>query len=287
MKKSYPLKKAVKKPKSKKQLPAKIIFGFPGYNIQLMFNLLSLVIILATITCVFTVDSPSSIRSGFIPRKALVAGSAALGLTLGKIYLNGRTFNEDVNMNGKDVVITGGNTGLGKETAVNMAALGANVYILCKSMVKAASAVKNICEESGSSKVYALPLNLGDLESVKSCFAGLNERLTKVDVLVNNAGVMALPKRNLTVDGFEYHIGKSKYISSANNFTHIVFNPGINHLGHFALTALLFPLLQNAPDARSTFLDPAYLNKFLPFYVLGLSQSAVKLTDLQSSMSAI
>ncbi|SEH82638.1 hypothetical protein SAMN04489835_4598 [Mycolicibacterium rutilum] len=108
------------------------------------------------------------------------------------------------------VVVTGGNSGVGKATAASLAADGHSVLIACRDVEKARQAAATM---SGDVEVAAL--DLGDLSSVRA-FA---DSVPTVDVLVNNAGVMAVPLTR-TADGFESHIG-------------------INHLGHFALTCLL------------------------------------------------
>lgn len=108
------------------------------------------------------------------------------------------------------VVVTGGNSGVGKATAAALAAAGHTVLIGCRTLPKAERAA---AEMTGD--VEVAHLDLADLDSVRS-FA---ESVKSVDVLVNNAGVMGLPLTR-TADGFEAHMG-------------------INHLGHFALTCLL------------------------------------------------
>ncbi|KAL7522767.1 hypothetical protein ACHAWX_007470 [Stephanocyclus meneghinianus] len=142
-------------------------------------------------------------------------------------------------MDGKLVVITGGNTGLGLESAKRLAAAGATVVITSRDLEKGRKAaeevedyVKSNADETANGKVMVANLDLCDLDNVKSFKSRLENEIgtdRKVDVLINNAGVMAIPDRRLTKDGFE------KTFQT-------------NHLGHFALTATIFPLL--APDAR-------------------------------------
>jgi len=137
-------------------------------------------------------------------------------------------------LKGQVIVITGGNTGLGLESAKRLAAAGATIVITSRNLAKGARAVQIIQEyvksqngDDDSSKIYAAPLDLCDLESVKAFPTALKQILpsgSTIDVLMNNAGVMAIPELEITKDGFE------KTFQT-------------NHLGHFALTALMMPLL--------------------------------------------
>lgn len=113
---------------------------------------------------------------------------------------------------GRTVIVTGANSGLGKATAAALAAAGAHVILACRDVAKGEAAADRM-----RGKVEVRALDLADLASVRR-FAG---GVTSVDVLVNNAGVMAIP-RATTADGFEMQFGT-------------------NHLGHFALTGLLLP----------------------------------------------
>lgn len=157
-------------------------------------------------------------------------GSAA-ALTAFKIISDGPVFNEPISLLGKDVVITGGNTGLGKESAVKLASLGARVIILCRPSKKSDDAVIEIKQRSGNNDVKFIPVDLSDLSSIRKCAKEVKSELSKLDVLMNNAGVMAIPERQVTKDGFEMQMG-------------------INHLGHFALTNELLGLLKKAPNGR-------------------------------------
>ncbi|MGH3166597.1 MAG: SDR family oxidoreductase [Trebonia sp.] len=120
-------------------------------------------------------------------------------------------------------LITGGNTGIGRATAIALARDGGRVYIACRSPELGAAALSAIKSASGSDTVWLLPLDLASLDSVRSCAASFLERDEPLDVLVNNAGVGG--QRGLTADGFELHFG-------------------VNHLGHFALTQLLLERLK-------------------------------------------
>jgi NAD(P)-dependent dehydrogenase (short-subunit alcohol dehydrogenase family) len=129
-------------------------------------------------------------------------------------------------MNGKTVVITGGNTGIGLETARSLVAKGAHVVIACRDTGKAAGAVEDIKRSSNSTRVSRVELDLGSLASIQICAAQLLEKHGKIDVLINNAGVWPRQRRT-TAQGWEQTIG-------------------INHIGHMALTMKLLPSLRKA-----------------------------------------
>ena len=120
---------------------------------------------------------------------------------------------------GRFVVITGANSGIGLEATRQLAERGAEVVMACRSESKARAARESL----GSPRVSVASLDLADQSSIARFAAEMNEKGRKIDVLVNNAGVMALDESR-TVDGYETQFG-------------------VNHLGHFALTARLFPLL--------------------------------------------
>lgn len=133
-------------------------------------------------------------------------------------------------MQGKTVLITGGNTGIGRATAVGLAKLGAAVTITSRDVRKGEAAAAEIRRESGSEAVDMLRLDLASLADVRR-FAGeyLAEH-PRLDVLINNAGLM-LSDRSETVDGFETTFG-------------------VNHLGHFLLTNLLLDRLRASAPSR-------------------------------------
>lgn len=129
---------------------------------------------------------------------------------------------------GRVAVVTGANSGLGYVTARELARKGARVVLACRSEVRGSEAADRIVAEVPGAEAEFARLDLGDLASVREFAAAFPyERL---DLLVNNAGVMAMPY-GTTVDGFETHFG-------------------VNHLGHFALTGLLLPALLDALAAR-------------------------------------
>ncbi|CAG2106075.1 unnamed protein product, partial [Medioppia subpectinata] len=128
------------------------------------------------------------------------------------------------------VVVTGGNTGIGKETAHQLAIRDAKVYILCRDTKKGETAVNDILSVTPKANIKLLSLDLSSLKSVRKCVEELSGLETKVDILINNAGVMGCPEWQ-TKDGFEMQFGT-------------------NHLGHFLFTLHLIPLLKKAPAAR-------------------------------------
>ncbi|MEV8015519.1 oxidoreductase [Streptomyces sp. NPDC086554] len=137
---------------------------------------------------------------------------------------------------GRTAVVTGANSGIGYVTARELARRGARVVLACRSEERGSRALARLRSEVPGVEAEFSRLDLGDLSSVRE-FAASYERDAGqrpgdggLDLLINNAGVMALPYRQ-TVDGFETQFG-------------------VNHLGHFALTGLLLPLLLRTPGAR-------------------------------------
>src|SRR5579875_2812443 len=120
--------------------------------------------------------------------------------------------------NGKVAVVTGANTGIGFEAARVLAERGATVVLACRNLEKAKSAVERIRASTGAG-VATVQLNLASLASVREAAQDLRERYERLDLLINNAGLM-MPPLGRTEDGFELQFGT-------------------NHLGHFALTGLL------------------------------------------------
>ncbi|MEV0999243.1 oxidoreductase [Nonomuraea sp. NPDC050202] len=129
-------------------------------------------------------------------------------------------------LTGRTAVVTGANSGIGLPTALELARHGAHVVVAARDPDKGAEAVRLILREASDARVEFGRLDLADLASVRRFAAGVSE----LDLLVNNAGV-ALISRQRTRDGFEMQLGT-------------------NHLGHFALTGLLLPLLAARPGAR-------------------------------------
>jgi NAD(P)-dependent dehydrogenase (short-subunit alcohol dehydrogenase family) len=131
---------------------------------------------------------------------------------------------------GRTVIVTGANSGLGRIVARELAVHGARVIIASRDRAKGAEAAAAIKAVAPSSTVEAAQLDLADLTSIREFADRIRASNDHIDLLVNNAGVMAAPYRR-TPDGFELQFGT-------------------NHLGHFALTGLLLPLLEDRPNAR-------------------------------------
>ncbi|BDY05768.1 oxidoreductase [Ferrimonas sp. YFM] len=132
---------------------------------------------------------------------------------------------------GKVALITGANAGLGLGTATELAKKGAEILMAVRSTSKGEQARQLILKQVPQAKVSILPLDLADLESVAALGKELRQRQQPLDLLINNAGVMFLPKRQESAQGHEMHWAT-------------------NHLGHFALTHELLPLLEAAPAGR-------------------------------------
>jgi NAD(P)-dependent dehydrogenase (short-subunit alcohol dehydrogenase family) len=133
-------------------------------------------------------------------------------------------------LSGHTAVVTGANGGLGLQTSLALAAAGAHVVLAARDPRKTDAAVARIAERSPAASLEVVPLDLGDLSVVGTAAQQVLAAHPRVDLLVNNAGVMAMPRRT-TADGFELQLG-------------------VNHLGHWALTAHLLPALLAAPAAR-------------------------------------
>ena len=133
--------------------------------------------------------------------------------------------------NGKLAVVTGATGGLGYETALALARAGADVLVTGRNAEKGRAAIESIKRAVPSAKVRFAMLDLASLASIRAFAASMLANGRPLDLLINNAGVMDLPTRRLTEDGFELQFGT-------------------NHLSHFALTALLLPLLRKAQAPR-------------------------------------
>lgn len=131
---------------------------------------------------------------------------------------------------GRTVVVTGSNTGIGFETALAFAGRGAEVVLAVRDVEKGRAAVERIRMEYLHASVTVQPLDLSSLESIRAAAEELQAKRTRLDVLVNNAGIAHAP-RSRTEDGFERIFGT-------------------NHLGHFALTGLLLPSMLRTPGSR-------------------------------------
>ncbi len=131
---------------------------------------------------------------------------------------------------GRVAIVTGANSGIGYETAKALAAKGATVVMACRNLEKANAAADKIRQEVPEAKLTVMKLDLADLASVRAFTEAFRAKYDTLELLINNAGIM-IPPLTKTKDGFEVQFGA-------------------NHLGHFALTGLLLPLIQNTQGAR-------------------------------------
>lgn len=131
---------------------------------------------------------------------------------------------------GRTAIITGANIGLGFETALALAGKGCAVVLACRSLDKAEAAKTRIVAQHPKAAVTCLRVDLSSLKSVRAFAAQFRKQHKKLDLLINNAGIM-MPPFSLSEDGFESQLAA-------------------NYLGHFALTGLLLPLIAKTPNAR-------------------------------------
>ncbi|KAK5647718.1 hypothetical protein RI129_002610 [Pyrocoelia pectoralis] len=163
-----------------------------------------------------------------IPKPVLYGSSiaATIGFVcLIKEWAGGARYRKHVPLNGKVVIITGANTGIGKETALELAKREAKVYLACRDMKRCEAAREKIVLESKNKYVYCRKCDLASLSSIREFVNRFNKEEKQLDILINNAGVMSTPKDSKTKDGFEMQLG-------------------VNHLGHFLLTNLLLDKLK-------------------------------------------
>ena len=133
-------------------------------------------------------------------------------------------------LTGKVIIVTGGNSGLGYESVKAFAEKGAEVILACRSVDKGEKAKTDIAMGYPSAKIIVKKLDLMDLSTVVEFANNITKMYDRLDVLLNNAGIMMTPYQ-LTKDGFESQFGT-------------------NHLGHFALTGLLFDIILKTPGSR-------------------------------------
>ncbi len=150
----------------------------------------------------------------------------------------------------RTAVVTGANSGIGLETTRGLAVLGARVVMACRDLGRGEQAAADILKSVPGADLDVRPLDLADLASVRAFADGLDG---PIDVLVNNAGVMAIPERSETADGFETQFG-------------------VNVLGHFALTARLLPQVLAADAGRVVWLSS-----------IAHKEGTIRLDDLNSS----
>ncbi|GAB0089949.1 retinol dehydrogenase 13 [Sergentomyia squamirostris] len=170
----------------------------------------------------------------FLTNKKVVAVSAVgtiAGITMMiKEYMQGGKFTNPIMAEGKVVIITGANTGIGKETALDLAKRKAHVYMACRDMEKCEQARTEIVLESKNKYIYCRQCDLASFDSIRKFVDNFQQERDRLDILINNAGVMRCP-RMLTKDGIEMQLG-------------------INHMAHFLLTNLLINTLKASAPSR-------------------------------------
>ncbi len=132
---------------------------------------------------------------------------------------------------GRTAAVTGGNAGLGLRSALELARKGSRVFIACRSQEKGEAAAARIRAEAPAAQLDAVALDLIEPESIERCAGEIASRTDRLDILLNNAGVVSLETLQYTASGREMHMAT-------------------NHYGHFALTGHLFELLTATPGAR-------------------------------------
>ncbi len=137
---------------------------------------------------------------------------------------------KSIDLAGKTVIITGGGSGIGFEAAKYLSGNGTKVIIAVRTPSKGEIAIKRIKEEFPEADISMMHIDLANLKSVRQFAKEFSEKHEELDILINNAGIM-IPPYTKTADGFELQFG-------------------VNHLGHFALTGLLLPLLESTKGSR-------------------------------------
>jgi NAD(P)-dependent dehydrogenase (short-subunit alcohol dehydrogenase family) len=131
----------------------------------------------------------------------------------------------------RTALVTGANSGIGYQAALELARHGAHALLGCRNAAKGRAALDRLLREAPGASAEVVELDMASLASIRAFAAAFAARGVALDLLINNAGVMALPMREVTPDGFERQFGT-------------------NHLGHFALTGLLMPQLLASPAPR-------------------------------------
>ncbi|KAL4646743.1 retinol dehydrogenase 12-like isoform X1 [Arapaima gigas] len=167
---------------------------------------------------------------GALAHYGAVAAVTLLSLLVLRRWIAGGVCRSRTRLDGKTVVITGANTGIGKETVREMARRGARVVMACRDLTRAEKAAEEIRRSTGNGNVVVRHLDLASLFSVREFAKEYLATEHRLDILINNAGVMMCPKWR-TEDGYETQLA-------------------VNHLGHFLLTNLLLGKLKSSAPSR-------------------------------------
>jgi NAD(P)-dependent dehydrogenase (short-subunit alcohol dehydrogenase family) len=160
-----------------------------------------------------------------------------------RFYFAGGVCRSKRRLEGKTVIITGANTGIGYETALDLAKRGARIILACRDSKRANQAASQIRKLSGNGNVIVELVDLASFDSIREFCKRIDRNEPRLDILINNAGIMACPKWT-TKDGFEMQFG-------------------VNHLGHFLLTNLLLDKLKSSAPSRIVNVSSrAYESKF-------------------------
>ena len=149
---------------------------------------------------------------------------------MSRLYFSGAICKSRNRLDGKVAIITGANTGIGYETALDFARRGARVILACRDIQKAKAAADQIIAQTENQRVEVEYVDLADLDTVRAFAARMNENLKRLDLLINNAGIMMCPNWK-TKQGFDMQFG-------------------VNHLAHFLLTISLIDLIKKTASSR-------------------------------------
>ncbi|XP_046687524.1 retinol dehydrogenase 13-like [Homalodisca vitripennis] len=159
-----------------------------------------------------------------------VIGTGFAGALMIKDHFGGKKYEESTNADGKVIVITGANTGIGRETALELAKRKAKVVMACRDIKKCEKAREDIVLQSKNKYVYCRTCDLASQSSIRKFAERFKTEHKELDVLINNAGVMRCPLSK-TEEGIEMQLG-------------------VNHMGHFLLTNLLLDRLKQSAPSR-------------------------------------
>jgi len=192
---------------------------------------------------------------------AAILGASAFLLrrSVSRKWIDYRSCQRDRDLTGSVYIVTGGNTGLGYETAEDLAHRGATVVIACRDMIKGYEAMERIMKATGSPDVDCLELDLGSLESVRKFVATIqsHEQYCAVEALILNAGVWVPPETAPSDESEESELKFTPWPGKTQDGFEIHF--GVNHLGHFLLANSLVENLQKSGNGRIVFVASSLL----------------------------